>query len=213
VMKPIGIVLFSALIFVGGLAGQSKPDPARTENPTDKKDSADKALTGTAVPLGPAVDPNTFQIGPEDVIFVEVWHDQDFTRPHIVRPDGKITLPLVGDVQAGGLTPVQLSKSIAQVLSAIIKDPQVGVSVTQVNSKKYYIQGEMNRSGSFPLAVPTTVMEAISNGGGFKDFANKKKIVILRKGKRIKFNYNDVVKGKNTDQNIYLEPGDYIIVP
>jgi polysaccharide export outer membrane protein len=119
----------------------------------------------------------------------------------------------VGEVQAAGITPVQLGKAITEKLSTIMKEPKVDVSVTQVNSKRYYIQGEVNKAGAFPLIVPTTVLEALSNCGGFRDFANKKNIVILRKGQRLKFNYNDVIKGKNMEQNIYLEPGDYIIIP
>jgi len=198
------------LVLTTGLYSQEKP-PAEVAKP--KVETNKEKLDAAASSPGAAVDPNAYQLGPEDIIFVRVWKDVDFTGPHIIRPDGKITLQLFGDLQAAGLTPIQLSQAIAGKLSDMIKEPRVDVSVTQVNSKRYYIQGEVNRSGQFPLVVPTTIMEALGNCGGFRDFANKKKIVVLRKGQRLKFNYLDVIKGKNAEQNIYLEAGDFIIVP
>lgn len=210
----VTVVCFGIIAWSGAFA-QVKVDKPTSEEIQEKKDAVEKALADAPKSPGSGADPNTYLLGPEDIIYVSVWHDPDFSRPHIIRPDGKITLPLVKEkeIQAAGLTPVQLGKKIAEVLSAILNDPQVDVTVTQVNSKKYYIQGEVNKSGAFPLVVPTTVLEALSNCGGFKDFANKKKITILRKGKQIKFNYSEVVKGKKGDQNILLEPGDYIIIP
>ena len=203
--------IFLSLLVV--LAPTAVAQDRRAEEAKPKVETNKEKLDAAATSPGVAVDPNTFQLGAEDIIFVSVWKDPDFTRAHIVRPDGKITLPLVGEVQAAGLTPVQLAKSITEKLTTMMKDPKVDVSVTQVNSKRYYIQGEVNKAGAFPLIVPTTVLEALSNSGGFRDFANKKNIVILRKGQRLKFNYNDVIKGKNMEQNIYLEHGDYIVIP
>jgi polysaccharide export outer membrane protein len=130
-----------------------------------------------------------------------------------VRPDGKITLGLGGEVQAAGLTPDALGKKITEVLSNFVNSPQVTVSVQQVNSKRYYISGEVNRSGVFPMVMPTTILEALVNAGGFRDFANSKKIVILRGTKRLNFNYKEVIKGKNLEQNVLLENGDHIVVP
>jgi polysaccharide biosynthesis/export protein len=163
--------------------------------------------------VGAPVDPNAFIIGPEDVLGITVWRQPDFSRSYRVRPDGKITIPLIGDVDAAGQTPAQLAKSLAVHLSKLINNPQVDVSVLTVNSKKYYINGGVLKTGAFPLVVPTTVLQALSEAGGFKDFANTKKIVILRKGKRLKFNYKDVTHGKHMEENIYLENGDLIIVP
>lgn len=160
-----------------------------------------------------AVDPKTYIIGPEDVLFVRVWREPDFSLQYFVRPDGKITVPLIGDVQATGLTPERLSDQLKQALSEYINKPDVTVTVSQVNSKKYYITGEVNRAGEFPLVVPTRIFDALSNAGGFRDFANKKKIVIVRGKDRLKFNYADILKGKNLDQNILLENGDTIVVP
>ncbi len=169
-----------------------------------------------AAPTGPALDPKSFVIGPEDVLAIQVWRDPEVSRAVLVRPDGKITLQLLGEIQAAGLTPEALSQQIFEGLSKLKKSidkSEVTVTVTTVNSRKYHIQGEVNRAGQFPLLVPTTVLEALGNAGGFKEFANQKKIVILRKGgARFNFNYKEVIAGKKMEQNIQLQPGDQIIV-
>ena len=163
---------------------------------------------------GAPVDPHAYVIGPEDVIFIRVWREPELSGQFSVRPDGKISLPLVNEIAAAGMTPEGLSAKITKDLSACcMVKPEVTVSVQQVNSKKYFIQGEVQRPGAYPLLVPTTVLEALVNAGGFRDFANKKKILVLRSTERLKFNYNDVIKGKNQNQNILLRPGDQIIVP
>ncbi len=160
-----------------------------------------------------AVDPKTYVIGAQDVLSIKVWREQDFTGSYTVRPDGKITLPLIGDVQAGGLTPERLGEQLKQGLSNFINSPDVSVSLQTVGSKKFYITGEVNRPGEYILAIPTKVFDALSNSGGFRDFANKKKIVIIRGTDRLKFNYQDILKGKNLEQNIFLENGDTVVVP
>lgn len=162
---------------------------------------------------GAGVDPTSFVIGPEDVLFIRVWRDNDFSGPAVVRPDGRITMPLIGEIPAAGSTPAQLGGVIAEKLVKYINKPDVTVIVQSVNSKKYYITGEVNSGGAFPLVVKTTVLEALGKAGGFREFANVRKIVILRNGKRIPFNYKEVTQGKKMEQNIILEPGDYIIVP
>jgi polysaccharide export outer membrane protein len=162
--------------------------------------------------VGAAVDPNKYLIGPEDILFVKVWRETDFTMPVAVRPDGKITMPLIGEVQAAGQTPMQLTKALSELLTKYINNPDVTVFVTDVRSKKYYILGEVNRAGAFPLVTPTTILEALGNAGGFREFANTKKIKILRGDKVFNFNYNDVTRAKHLEQNIFLENGDKIIV-
>lgn len=162
--------------------------------------------------LGTAVDPKTYKIGAEDVIVVKVWREPELSGPMMVRPDGKITLPLVGEMQAEGLTPDDLGKAITEVLKDKLTRPEVFIQVHQVNSKKYYITGEVNRSGSFPLVTPITVFEAIGIAGGLREYANKKNIVIVRGNERLKFNYKEVVDGKNLKQNVTLQNGDHIIV-
>ena len=186
--------------------GAPPPAPVKTEAP--------KATPGQTAEAGSAgVDPRVYVLGAEDVLFIRVWREMDFTGSYIIRPDGKITIPLVGDVQASGLTPERLGEQLKQALSEYINAPDVSVTVTQVNSKKFYITGQVYRPGEFPLVVPTRVFDALSNSGGFRDFANKKKIVIIRGAERIRFNYADMLKGKNPEQNIFLENGDTIVVP
>ena len=160
-----------------------------------------------------AVDPKAYIIGAEDVISIRVWREPENSGQFVVRPDGKISVPLIGEIQAAGLTPEKLSASIAEGLQKVMVHPEVTVGVERVNSKKYYIQGEVNRPGSYPLVIDTTILEALVNAGGFREFANTKKIVILRGSERMKFNYNEVTKGKKMEQNILVKPGDQIIVP
>jgi polysaccharide export outer membrane protein len=195
-------MLFCAL---SGLAqDQKKPE---TAPPTASL--ADPEVKKSA---GAPVDPKSYVIGPEDVLAVRVWKEPEASGIVTVRPDGKITLALGGDVQAGGLTPEQLSRKITEALSNYINRPQVTVMVQAVFSKKYYISGEVNRPGAFPLVVPTTIVEALTQAGGFREFANQKKIVIMRGPKRFNFNYKDYIKGKGLDQNVQLESGDHIVV-
>lgn len=206
---------------------QAAPPRTQVENKTGPKElgpatspTAEKAAESVKAPVGiPAmptaapVDPGKFEIGAEDILAVRVWHEPELSSAVQVRPDGKITLPLIGEVQAAGLTLEALKAQIVTALSEYINKPEVMVSLQSVQSRRYHITGEVNRPGTFPLVIPVTVLEALTNSGGFREFANPKKITILRKGKIIKFNYNEVVKGKNMQQNIPIENGDYIVVP
>ena len=161
--------------------------------------------------VGQAVDPNKYNIGPEDVLFISVWREPDFTKVVLVRPDGKITMPLIGDISAAGVTPVQLTKELTDKLGTYVNRPDVTVTVQEVRSKKYYMDGEFNHAGEFPLVTTTKVLEAISKAGGFREFADQKHIKILRGNKTYNFNYKDVIKGKHMEQNIDLESGDHVI--
>lgn len=162
---------------------------------------------------GAAVDTKTFKVGPQDVLKVVVWREQDFTGLYTVHSDGKITLPLAGDIQAGGLTAEEIQRNVTAALSKLIQKPNVTVTVQQVLSQKYYMDGEIGRPGEYQLTAPTTVLEAISVAGGLREFANGKKIYILRGTERLHFNYKEVIKGKNLDQNVVLQPGDHVVVP
>lgn len=187
-----------------------------TSPTTEQSGDAVKAPVGpTPMPTAAPVDPKTFKIGPEDILLVRVWREPELSSAVEVRPDGKITLPLIGEIQASGETADSLKGKVVELLSEYINKPEVMVSIQAVRSRRYHITGEVSRPGTFPLVVPITVLEALTNAGGFKEFANTKKITILRKGvdKPIKFNYNDVVKGKNREQNIQVENGDFIHVP
>ncbi|MCS7026365.1 MAG: polysaccharide biosynthesis/export family protein [Bryobacteraceae bacterium] len=170
-------------------------------------------LSAVASGPGAPVDPKTYKIGPEDILGIRVWREPELSGPVLVRPDGKISLPLVGEIQAGGETPESLAKLITESLSKVMTKPEVFVSVQQVNSKRYYVTGEVNKPGVYSLVTPVTVLEAISLAGGLREFADQKKIVIVRGNQRLRFNYKEVVAGKNLKQNITVEPGDNIIVP
>ena len=184
---------------------QPESDPARLAQPRD-------SATAKAAQIVPQ-DEHPFVLGAEDQIAILVYGSAEFNGSHMIRPDGKITMPFLGDIMAAGVTPVELGNIVRDRLKKYIVDPDVSVSVTGINSKRYYIQGEVNKTGAFPLLVPTKVLEALVNAGGFRDFANQKKIVVMRvSGERLNFNYKEVIRGKKMDQNIYLKPGDIIIV-
>lgn len=158
-----------------------------------------------------------YRIGPQDVLRIDVWKEDQLTRTVPVRPDGKVTLPLLNDMQAAGLTPMQLADSISHGLEKYIKTPKVSVTITEINSQRVFVAGEVARSGAFPLLPNMTVLQALSCSGWFTQFARPKAIYVLRvvNGKQTKlpFNYDGVVKGKKSEQNIFLEPGDVIVVP
>jgi polysaccharide export outer membrane protein len=201
------------LLMVPALAAAQQGGQEKKENPqvNDSRKTLEEVKNAGGAPM--PVDPKTYKLGPEDIIMIKVWREPDLSGPVFVRPDGKISMPLVGELQAAGQTPEQLGQDITTALSKVMNKPEVFIAVQQVNSKKYYIIGEVNRTGVFPLVTTTTVLEAIGAAGGLKEFANGKKIVIVRGSKRIKFNYKEVVDGKNLQQNITLENGDQIIVP
>ena len=212
------LAVMAAMFMLAYLTAAAQTQPGPQPKPNEPKPPAaapanapapEKAAEGSEA----AVDPNKYLIGAEDLLFIRVWREPDFTSPASVRPDGKITLPLIGDVQAGDQTPMQLTKTITEMLGKYINNPDVNVIVTEVRSKKYYIDGEVLKPGTYLLVTPTTVLEALSNAGGFRDFANTKKIRILRGGNILHFNYKDVSRGKNLEQNIKVESGDHIIVP
>lgn len=163
-------------------------------------------------------DSKSYIIGVDDVLAISVWQEPDLTRSLPVRSDGKISLPLIGEIQAAGETPLQLQHNITEGLKSYITAPTVTVIVQEINSKKFNILGQVAKPGSYSLSLASTVMDAIALAGGFRDFAKKKDIYILRQGAnkndaRFHFNYKDFIKGKNPQQNIRLEPNDTIIVP
>ena len=185
-----------------------------TSQTTEKAGDAVKVPVGpTPMPTAAPVDPSSFELGPQDILLIRVWREPELSSAVEIRPDGKISLPLIGEVQAAGQTAEALKAKVVERLSEFINKPEVMVSIQAVRSRRYHLTGEVNRPGTFPLVVPVTILEALTNAGGFREFANTKKITVLRKGKTIKFNYNDVVKGKNMEQNVLVENGDFINVP
>jgi polysaccharide biosynthesis/export protein len=161
--------------------------------------------------------PRDYVIGVEDVLDVRFWKDADLSREVVVRPDGKIALELLNDVQAAGLTPDELRASLMVGAKRYVEDPAVTVIVKQINSRKVYITGMVEKPGGYPLSTGMTVLQLISMSGGLKEFAKAKDIVVTRTEKGVplvySFNYRDILKGKNLTQNIVLKPGDSIVVP
>ena len=178
-----------------------------------------QAITSAANELAKEVatqDPS-YVIGSQDMLDISVWREPDFSRTVPVRPDGKISLPLLNDMQAAGLTPSQLAAELTKSLNKFVTNPQVTIIVTQINSQRFYILGEAARPGAYSLIPEMTILQALSNAGGFTTYANSKKIYLLRqengKQQKLLFNYKDVISGKRTEQNIVLKNGDTIVVP
>jgi polysaccharide biosynthesis/export protein len=186
--------------------GSPKADPARMAAPK----------SGGQRKSNPSVDDKSYVLGAEDQIGVLVNNSPEFNGSHLIRPDGRITVNLVGEVEAAGLTPEELTQELKEKIKKYILDPDVTVSVLSINSKRFFIQGEINRPGEYKLVVPTKVLEALVNAGGFRDFAKTKDIIIIREDsgatQRLHFNYKDVIRGKHLEQNIYLRAGDIIVV-
>ena len=179
---------------------------------------APAAAAPTAVPaLSSTPVPPDFLIGPNDVLAIVYWRDKDMSGDVSVRPDGKITLPLLNEVQAAGLTPAQLRDRLVEESKKFIEDPNVTVVVRQINSRTVFITGEVAKPGPYQLGGPTTVLQLIALAGGLRDYADGKKIVIVRtnNGRAITlpFNYKDVTSRKSLRQNIELKPGDTVVVP
>lgn len=191
-----------------GVSSWSQEPPKVQET---KPPNAPVEVPAADAPAAP-VDPKAYRIGPEDVISIMVWKEKDLSGFFVVRPDGRITLPLAGEFQVAELTPEQVQAKAVELYSKFINKPEVSVSLARVGSKKYYLVGQVMKTGTFPLVVPINVLEAINSAGGFQEFANRKNVTILRGEKRIKFNYEEVIKGKNMAQNIKIENGDHIIV-
>ncbi len=201
--------LFSLAFLVASILGAQPPEAPK---PPEAPEAPRQQREAPAYQAPAPVDPKTYKIGVEDVLNIRVWREADLSGNVVVRPDGKITLPLAGDVEAAGLTPEALSQRVAEALGKFLTKPEVIVSVIDVRSKRYYISGNVLRSGPVPLVTPTTVLQALSSAG-LGQWAKKNKIVIMRGTERLKFNYNDVIRGKKLEQNIFLQDGDHIFVP
>ena len=201
-LHGIGLAVFSTVVLSSLVWAQAAQAPAQSPDAT----------------AAPKPHDDTFVIGNDDVLAINVWKEPDISRSIPVRSDGKISLPLAGELQAAGRTPLKLEQDIAARLKNYIAEPEVTVIVQQINSQKFNILGQVNHPGSYPLTNSPTVLDAIAVAGGFRDFAKQKSIYILRQNAngsetRIPFNYKDVVKGRNPAQNIALQPRDTIVVP
>lgn len=189
-----------ALILTARIAGASS-------EPSKSKSAA------TAAPTA-----EEYMIGPDDLLAVNVWREPEISRNVVVRPDGKISLPLVGDLRASGHTPAQLQDEIKAVLVNYLSSPEVTVIVQEARSQKFNILGEVEHPGAYPLSRSMTVLDAIAVAGGLRDFAKSSKIYVLRttgdgSRTRLQFNYKEVIKGQGLSQNIELQPRDTVVVP
>lgn len=209
-------LMLSVLLVAG--PQETQPPPASpqgaVQQPTAPQTPASPATQATA----PAAEvPPDYLIGPDDVLAVVFWEQANHGGEVIVRPDGKISLPLINDVQAAGLSPEQLRASIVAASAKFLRDPNVTVVVKQINSRRVYVTGYVGKAGTYNLTRPVTVLQMLALAGGVSEYADKGKIVVMRtEGERTasyKFNYKDVIQGKHLEQNILLKPGDTIIVP
>jgi polysaccharide export outer membrane protein len=209
------VVVCALTVILNSAAAQDAPKP----NPSESQaDPADKPARPTTAPDNSRVDNKTYVIGENDILDIDVWKEKEISRAIPVRPDGKITLPLIGEIQASGMTPLQLQDDIAQRLKSFLANPAVTVIVSDPRSHHFNIVGQVAKPGTYPLSQSMTVLDAISAAGGFRDFAKETKIYVLRtkpdgSQERLPFNYKDAIKGKKPENNVILKPGDTIVVP
>lgn len=199
--------LAAILLMVSGMALAQNAAPAQPAGSSTPD-------TTTAMPANQAGP--EYVIGPEDVLHIAVWKEPDLTASLPVRPDGKISLPLLNDVQAAGMTPMQLADSLTEKLKKYVANPRVTVVVSAINSKRIYLTGEVSHSGAVTMLPNMTVLQALSSAG-LTQFANTKKIYVLRtqngKQEKLPVDYRKLLKGDKMDQNYVLQPGDTIVVP
>ena len=211
------------LLMIAGAAVLSAPALPQGQNPQDAPQQSTQTASAKPTAERPeGVNPSPkvgkdYVIGADDVLDVSVWKEQELTRTLQVRPDGKISMPLLGDVQAAGLTPGQLAQSVSEKLKKYLTAPQVTVILTQINSQRVYVIGEVTRPGAYPVLPGMTILQAISSAGGLTQFANGKKIFLMRDENHAQtkhpFSYKDVLDGRKAEENLAVKAGDTIVVP
>jgi polysaccharide biosynthesis/export protein len=209
-LRPL-VLLCVVVVFASYLAAQGNSSATSAPSTAATQKEAANAAAGK-------IHDDTFVIGAGDVLAINVWKEPDISKSVPVRSDGKISLPLAGEVQAAGRTPLKLEQDIAAKLKNYISEPDVTVIVQQINSEKFNILGQVVRPGSYLLTSAATVLDAIAIAGGFRDFAKKKSIYVLRQNAdgtqtKLPFNYKEVIKGQNLQQNIKLQSGDTLVIP
>ena len=206
------------VVVLVALTVASVPLPAQGQKPAAGAQSVPATAAAVAAPrpTDPVVPPG-YVIGTDDVLSIVYWKDKDMSADAKVRPDGRIALPLINEVVAAGLTPEQLHQKLTEESKKYMEDANITVVVREINSRKAFITGEVHKPGPYPLTAPTTVMQLIALAGGLREYADAKKIMIMRSenGRQISlpFNYKDVASGKKLQQNIELKPGDSVVVP
>ena len=208
--KPSMHAFFSRTSILLAVMSLTAPAMARQAAPPAPANGKPAAAVSAAVPPG-------YVIGAEDVLSIVFWRDKDMSADVVVRPDGKISLPLLNDITAAGYTPEDLRVILVKAAAKFLEDPNATVVVKEIHSRKVYVTGQVGKAGTYPLIGDMNVLQLIAHVGGLLEYADSKNIVILRnetgQERRFKFNYKDVVKGKNVQQNIMLKPGDTVIVP
>ena len=196
-------------------APAAKPAAPPAQQPGTKPATPPSTVTA-AVAAGVTVA-DDYVIGPGDVLAIVFWREQEMSVEVVVRPDGRISIPLLNDVEAVGLTPEALREKLMTTAQRVIQDPNVTVVVKQINSRRVFITGQVAKPGPYPLTSSMNVLQLISTAGGLLEYADEKNIIIMRNDKgrtsTLKFNYKDVSTGKNLKQNIELRPGDTVVVP
>lgn len=199
------------------VAPTRRPAPARPAAPPPATEPAPIVSDGSAAATGIITPPQDYVIGVEDVLSVQFWRDEQMSGDVVVRPDGKITLRLLNDIAAAGLTTDQLRVRLQTEAAKFLAEPEATVVVKQINSRRVYLIGEIGKQGPIPLISPMTVLQLISLAGGLSEFAKKEQVFILRTEggttRTIPFNYAEVIRGRSLEQNILLRPGDTLVVP
>ncbi|HSM85966.1 MAG TPA: polysaccharide biosynthesis/export family protein [Candidatus Limnocylindrales bacterium] len=210
-LKNLTLAVVLIWVAAGAVCAQKSTRTAALKTPDTTANGA------TAQAKKPEVKPGEYKVGEADVLRVNVWKEPEVSQTVVVRTDGSISLPLINEVRVSGLTPVQAQDMIADKLKAYLTNPQVTVTVTEIHSKRAFITGEVARPGGYSLNVETSVLQLIAQAGGLTPFAKKGDIVVLRyengQQRRLKFEYNEVIKGKRSEQNVALHPGDTVVVP
>jgi polysaccharide biosynthesis/export protein len=208
--------IFAICLAFGAAAASAYAEPQNAGTAPAASNTAARPAGAPALPAGVS-PPSGYLIGPDDQLSIVYWREKDLSADVVVRPDGLISLPLLNDVQASGLTPEQLRAAITEGATKFVEEPTVSVVVKAINSRKVFITGQVAKPGNYPIGGPTTVLQLIATAGGIGEYADKGKVSIVRrengKDHSFRFNYEDVMKGKNLSQNIELKPGDTVIVP
>jgi polysaccharide biosynthesis/export protein len=227
-MKTLFTVRTALTLFVPLLGGAPALYAQGAAAPAPTSQAPAAPVTGKPAPASPtakppvaippgAVVPADYVIGPEDVLTIVFWREKDLSSEVVVRPDGRISLPVLQDVHAAGLTPEQLRDSLTKTAERFVEDPNVTVVVKEIKSRRVFITGMVARPGPYNITAPMTVVQLIAFAGGVLEYADSKNIVVMRsensKDLSYKFNYKEVSEGKNLKQNIQLKPGDTVIVP
>jgi polysaccharide export outer membrane protein len=214
-LKPF-VYLFGAALVVTSVTGQAAVKASETKAPAAARASATPSVRKEPLPDNSLLP--DYRIGPGDVLAVDVWKEPDAsTASIVVRPDGRLSLPLVGELLVAGMTPQGLQDELTTRYNEMIQNARVNVAIREINSQRVFVIGEVRREGTIRISTPVTVLQALADSGGLTDYAKKSRIYILRtrdnRQMRLPFDYDAVVHGRKVEQNIILMPGDTVVVP